>query len=434
MASPAYSICDPSSDDFYSRLQILLDALINSSPPTTRDTSPRIVYVRDLGFFGSSAAILHSMVMTAVYNRISGRSSSQLSTTNSMAVVFGMSPPLSGSQLQITRPLQWGFSTESPGPWDESSDAQTLRRERRRERYKRWEQGSLLDDLQHLMPGPENPLDKSTPLGQTSRTYPHALVIASPNQNLEHERECREKRRGELNELQVRIAIGAAGGRLQAGSLPSSDNSNDFTAKWRSDLIPLATYQSAVDRAVRLATVPSYASEPKSYMRIAVSWDDLRLAWQEQSLSDQELSALINSVVVPEEGIPESNQVSAESIMEPSYYVVGTTADSECSSSRTQTWLSSPPPRHGASSLINSLFHGGKIKIRRNLKLGHHGRSKDSISSELKKLDIQPEEDALKLETTRRKVDQGPETVNQLSNLSIYEKKMLGCVVDTGMF
>ncbi|KAG6850592.1 hypothetical protein H0H93_011260 [Arthromyces matolae] len=250
-----------------SKVKVFFDALVNTpskaekSPPKSR---PRLVYIRDFPTLAATASSWYPPLLSAVRERRKGPISRPSSpVTNPMTIIFGMTPPLTPSSSQdspgngllsmlISRspsaPQLSPTSKSIKSDWGEDDASERARERRLRERLRKWESGDAIL-------AEEFPKLSHTEEGEPSGDRPDVLVIgslalpglsgsssSSPNdaqpkssffrtsilipkvRSLTEERAARMSRRREINELTMRMGIGAAGGILdQERAAPSLD-------------------------------------------------------------------------------------------------------------------------------------------------------------------------------------------------------------------
>lgn len=350
------------------------DELVNIPPPEKRRS--RIVYIRDFPTLAASASSWYPPLLSAVRQRRQGplsRPSSPIS--NSMTIIFGMTPPMiqpssssahgSGPQgllgLMTSRqsPVTVLNLPAKPGKNDfgEDEHADKARERRLRDRLRRWERDehSVHDELPRL-PHPSS----SSPGGSSDgpgivivggpggSNFPPILppALASAMQNrmqgrfedsADHspffrtsvlvpsirsqadERRCRVSRRREINELTMRMGVGAIGGRLDGLSvtgLPgeplkleppdsTAEAPNDWQAlweEWGKQVEAWTSVKDIADRAVG-SIVAAHASDVLSPSKTAleptqIPWSSVISAWASQRSSRDVRKAWIQESTV----------------------------------------------------------------------------------------------------------------------------------------
>ena len=165
-----------------------------------------------------------------------------------MVVIFGITPPLTSQSASAPNPtnglvnlllnrLQSSqlVSAAKPGrsDWGEGDVAEKQRERRLHDRLKKWESGdnSFLEEIPKLSVNEESDSRQKSEVvffGQpvaelslggrnsdpdTSAFFRTCMLVPS-SRSLELERECRVARRREINELTMRMAVGAVGGTI----------------------------------------------------------------------------------------------------------------------------------------------------------------------------------------------------------------------------
>ncbi|KAG6814322.1 hypothetical protein H0H92_013447 [Tricholoma furcatifolium] len=243
-----------------SKVKVFFDALINtpSKGNGASKNRPRLVYIRDFPTLAPSSSSWYPPLLSAVRERRKGpisRPSSPVS--NPMTIIFGMTPAMtppashndSGSSL-----VGMLMSRNSPAPqfssvpksdkhgWGEDDAAERAREKRLRDRLKKWESGDavLADEFPKLstaeegedpenrsdiifigLPGLPRPNSPSSSATQPKSAFFRTSIVIPKVRSLTDERTARIARRREINELTMRMGIGAAGGVLEEASAAS---------------------------------------------------------------------------------------------------------------------------------------------------------------------------------------------------------------------
>lgn len=346
-------------DDLVNIPSAPLDPSIDS-PFIPSDHRPRIIYVRDFATLAPTSSSWYPPLLSAVRQRRQGPISRPTSPVdNPTTIIFGMTPPLtppqafssssSGGQLGMmnflmsrNRPPAEGVSNHKPtkSDWAEGRNADKAREKRLRDRLKKWEQGdvALQDELPTLsvngddgttgggqrpdvvvigspsgMPGLPSQLQSA--LSGPDRGSPHSeseanqrffrtSVLVPAVRSLEKEKASRVSRRREINELTMRMAVGAIGGRLdsrevdeapapvaessEANADPPTEGALGKTKMWEDwgqRIEFWSTVRQIADRAV--GSVVASDNPPLSLEHTAVPWDAVHRAWLAQkSLRD----------------------------------------------------------------------------------------------------------------------------------------------------
>ena len=320
---------------------------------------PRLVYVRDLTTLSSSWGSLHPALLSAVRQRRQGalpRSTSPV--VNPTVIVFGITPPIvlpssispspPGPQglmnMLTSRSGQAapGVATSRPGKsdWGEEDHAEKAREWRLRERLRKWERGdhTLQSELPKFPTGPivedepgspgqpdvvfvggpggENPfssllrpllgprpsLRSTSSNPQTSSGFLRTSVLVPASRSLSREKTSRIGRRREVNELTMRMAVGAVGGLLEtrsaalvfselAPTCPENPGPGDMTNAvkmwddWGNTMEAWATVKQIADQAVGRVVSSSIELVRSTLSATPVSWAHVCGAWADQRAS-----------------------------------------------------------------------------------------------------------------------------------------------------
>jgi len=269
MASPVRRNPPPS------KVNIFFDTLVNMplKPQEPSDTSPpsrskpRLVYIRDFPTLAPTSPAWYPPLLSAVRQRRRGPMSRPTSPiANPMTIIFGMTPsltpplpqsPSSGSSSSLGHLLNrnspssqvTSVSKQGKSDWSEDEGAEKAREKRLRYRLRKWERGDA------ALYGEFPKLSTSQDGDSGGEHRPEILIIGSPNgisgfppmlgtgipegtgnrgpdseanslffrtsilvpsvRSLSEERACRVARRREINELTMRMGVGAVGGVLE---------------------------------------------------------------------------------------------------------------------------------------------------------------------------------------------------------------------------
>ena len=348
-----------------SKVKLFFDELINipGSPESSTKSNPRkprLIYVRDFPTLASSSATWYPPLLSAIRERRIGPiSRPSAPIINPTTIVFGITP-------SITSPT----SSFSPGPskhvnlltsrnpsssmgtsgskhgrsdWSEGEAADKEREKRLRERLRKWEKGdaALQDELPLLsatadeseiaagqksgivvigglggMTGfpvlesalANRPLQNRDGSSDISRFFRTSVLVPSVR-SLASERDCRVARRREINELAMRMGVGAVGGVLDADfgqeidseATPLQETDKDQTSTnlrqideaemwddWGKRVEVWTTVKQIADRAVG-CMVETNSIRPKSdkltLEPTAIPWSAVHQAWSAQRSS-----------------------------------------------------------------------------------------------------------------------------------------------------
>ena len=337
---------------------------------------PRLIYIRDFPALSSSWAPLHSALLSVLRQRRQGALARPTSpVVNPTAIVFGVTPPIfpptSASSpppgpphgmmtMMTSRSGQPAPGVATPrherSDWGEEDNAEKAREWRLRERLRKWERGdqalqSEIPKLQVAAPvedepspgqpnvmflgglGGANPLasllgpllgggvrpgpQPETPNSNSSSNsgFLRTSVLVPASRSLLREKTSRVGRRREINELTMRMAVGAVGGLLETRSAASAftptselaepshervtpENPPKMWEDWGNKITAWAVVKQIADQAVgRVVSSPRSEEMTKpSLSAVSVLWEhvcgawtdrrasrDLRKAWMQQS-------------------------------------------------------------------------------------------------------------------------------------------------------
>lgn len=354
------SLLSPSTsgNSTQSKLKSFFEELINVSgrSSSTEKSAPgksRIIYIRDFPTLAPSSATWYPPLLSAVRQRRAGPISRPSSpAANPMTIVFGMTPSIIPPRTVSPGPVPPGLVTlltnqnQSPSAarrrsgksdWGEDEVADKEREKRLREKLRKWEKGdaALYDELPTLAVEEDN--------DHNGRSRSGVVVIGSPNgmsglppflesamagrsenrsgssdsdgsrffrtsvlvpyiRSPEEERACRVARRREINELTMKMGVGAVGGVLEGvpqlgeeitspargseSTLESADNHRpQMWDEWGKRVEDWSTVRQIADRAVgsMVAANSVQTNAEKSHLAsTAVPWSAIHRAWGAQ--------------------------------------------------------------------------------------------------------------------------------------------------------
>ena len=257
-----------------SKIKAFFDALVNMPSHKdelslqSRTNQPRLVYIRDYPTLAASSDTWYTPLLSAVRARRRGPASKPSSTVACpMTIIFGMTPSLlppsspssaseSGLVLMSRIPTQISLPLMKlpKADWGEDEVAEKAREKRLREKLKKWEKSNagLQSEFSPLCMGPDAEeeegrtskpdliLIRASPQGlpsmfghqlstsQAGKSSHHdkssffrSSVIVPTLRSPMHEKSNRIARRREINELTMRMGIGAIGGQVEEGSVSS---------------------------------------------------------------------------------------------------------------------------------------------------------------------------------------------------------------------
>ncbi|KAG1756507.1 uncharacterized protein EDB91DRAFT_19958 [Suillus paluster] len=256
------------------RIKAFFDHLVNMPSPSDANTfgttrRPRIIYVRDFPVLASASATWYPHLLSAVRQRRIGSMARPSSPVNSpITIIFGITPPIAPTHASAssTGPSQYGImgltsrrrpQAAAPTPprsgiadWGEDDAAERAREKRLKERLRRWEKdgdAALLEDLPVLSARPVEPEGTNgargvvviggssiPPMlesmiaqrgmtngsgapdgGEVTMPFFRSSVLVPGVRLQVEEHLCRTSRRREINELAMRMGVGAVGGVLE---------------------------------------------------------------------------------------------------------------------------------------------------------------------------------------------------------------------------
>lgn len=342
-----------------SKIKVFFDALVNipskqQDPPdmssSTPRVKPRLVYIRDFPTLAPSSSAWYAPLLSAVRQRRRGPLSRPLSPiSNPMTIIFGMSPSLTppvpqspsgpgSSLMSLLTSRNPPSSQVSPkagkSEWAEDEVAEKAREKRLRDRLRKWEKGdpALYDEFPTLldseegesdsrrpeiivigggngggggggMPGFPPMLSAGIPRGSSNRpdelepssAFFRASVLVPSVRSLADERATRVARRREINELTMRMGVGAVGGILADESPldepegqsevkgdPIQSDQEQMWDDWAKRVEVWSNVRQIADRAVgsiMSASKPTSRSAKLTLEPTSVPWRAVHGAW-----------------------------------------------------------------------------------------------------------------------------------------------------------
>ena len=333
-----------------SKLETFFETLVNL--PSSSEGSdnalknrPRLIYIRDFPTLAPSSSIWYPPLLAAVRNRRKGPISRPSSVVASpMTIIFGTSPPITPpkSSLGSTSYLMsrnasssetaQGGKPENLDDWNESETAELAREERLNKKVKKWDKDSdtILDEVPRLstkqksgdsplkpeivfIGGPSNvsPLLGMPvrfgiwdPDGDTNSQFFRFSVVLPKTHPLPQLRDTRINRRREINELIVRMELGAAGGVLESmpaelafkNIAPASENSPSNPLKkmweeWGNEIETWSNVRSISDRAMGSVMALHHLSGERATLdSIVVPWTAVQAAWESSQKAVEDIA------------------------------------------------------------------------------------------------------------------------------------------------
>ena len=324
--------------------ELFFDALVNISSKATgsqpsSQARPRIIYVRDYPTLAASSSTWYPALLNAVRQRRRGPlSRTSGGVAQPVTMIFGMTPPLLAPHETASGPtnlmsllmnrnaspssVSYGGKHEHFSDWTESEAAELAREKRLKLRLRKWEKSptGLHDELPRL-PVEEEAVSSSRPdvvimggtgggpspllnlpIGlpdaegenDTSSQFFRSSVLLPSTRSSSLEKETRIARRREINELTVRMGVGAVGGSVEAGSasqalecgdVDSVDSSHPMWDDWGNRIEVWNTVRKIADRAMgsMLATQQPFPKDAMGMEATPVPWDAVGAAWNAQN-------------------------------------------------------------------------------------------------------------------------------------------------------
>ena len=331
---------------------------------------PRLIYIRDFPILAPSSSVWYPPLLAAVRNRRKGPISRPSSVVPyPTTIIFGLSSPLappnsSSSSSSSHRRLEGGKS-ENVDEWNESEVAEVAREERFRTKIRKWygNTRAVFDECPKLFTRQES-RDSSflkpivvigSPNGPSG--FPPASLglpsirfgMREPEENTSSQffrfsailpksisssqlRDARVSRRREINEMIIRMEIGAMGGVLESmppelvsrnvEPEPGSETSPAQTSsplckmweKWGNEIEDWENVRAIADRAMGSVMVLQHLSSKKATLEpTLVPWTTLQAAWAARQ-SWQENADLIAADELEGPSKAESNDKVVETI------------------------------------------------------------------------------------------------------------------------
>lgn len=334
------------------RIKMFFENLVNLPSPNDTSTTganttrrPRIIYVRDFPVLASASATWYPHLLSAVRQRRIGPLASPSSPVyNSMTIIFGMTPPIAPTHTPASSagPNQYGLvdvagrrksshAAASTPPrsgvadWGEDDTAERAREKRLKDRLRRWEKdgdAALLQDLPAISTRPEEPEGEHGPRGvvviggssmppmlesmiaqrstangssspESEMTTPffRASVLVPGVRLPAEERLCRMSRRREINELAMRMGVGAIGGVLERAEAVEvkgegerqQESKEAMWEDWSNQFEPWTSVRQIADRAVGNIVSSGFPQQKKLGLEpTPVPWATVHHAWAAQ--------------------------------------------------------------------------------------------------------------------------------------------------------
>ncbi|KAJ7273650.1 hypothetical protein B0H12DRAFT_1285592 [Mycena haematopus] len=386
-----------------SKIEVFFEALVNTPSPdeSEHNPRPRLIYIRDFPTLAPSSSAWYPPLVSSVRSRRRRAIPRSTSTiTHPVTIVFGISPPLmpkapTGPNVRAATPYNRSrmmrvttSSRQNDADWSEDEASARARERRLRERLRRWEKGDgLQDQIPKLSPLTEgegggdsipaflimlaqnagsSDSGNRDPGGESDSPFFRTSVIVPTTRSLLEERACRVARRREINELCMRMAVGAIGGVIDKPAAVS---------------LEVAAHNSTLSQPV----------PPKRGM-----WED----WGNRIEVWSEVRAVADRAVG---------------------HAVAARASTDTSTST----LASTPIEWPAIDKARTAYRASRT-VRRAWTKEASGASNSTREREQEEDEDEDEED----ESEGEEVDEVLERLKSEESLSPYEQRLLGCIVN----
>lgn len=326
-----------------SRLDLFFESLVNmpspedltSSAPGLAQNRPRLIYIRDFPTLAPSSSSWYPSLLNAVRQRRRGLLARSSSISPSpVTIIFGMSPSIAnpvneGSPGSITSLVnliarnlmpQHSAKMDVTNDFSESDNAQAAREKRLRARLRKWDKypaalqaefpklrtrvedreepplpGIILlggpNDSASNNPGMSIDVSAAHPQEEKGARFFRSTVLVPRWRSVDDERYVRMSRRREINELTMRMGIGAVGGVVESSpAFPESEDilptpeapKSPMWKEWGNKLESWSNVGKVSDRAVGSVIVQQSGStyEEKPFVATThVPWTAVQSAW-----------------------------------------------------------------------------------------------------------------------------------------------------------
>ncbi|KAF9483922.1 AAA-domain-containing protein [Pholiota conissans] len=248
-----------------SKLDAFFETLVNMPIPTAESAGsenkprPRLIFIRDFPTLARSSSLWYPSLLSAVKQRRRGMLSRSNLGAAPVTIIFGMTPSVtppindsssgpsnslmsllmnrnsSGSQISASR------KQEHVGDWGEGEAADTAREKRLRARLRKWEKSTagIHDEFPSLtLRSEDNDISSSSaniiviggseatsspnlgigivePSADSNSQFFRSTILVPRTRSTAAEKETRIARRREINELTMRMGVGAVGGIVE---------------------------------------------------------------------------------------------------------------------------------------------------------------------------------------------------------------------------
>ncbi|KAJ7046720.1 hypothetical protein C8F04DRAFT_207153 [Mycena alexandri] len=368
-----------------SKIEGFFETVVNASPDEQSPAKPRprLVYIRDFPTLAPSSSAWYPPLLRSVRSRRRMRGTTTIS--HPMTIIFGITPslvpkPSTGPRAppvrrMVSQSSQRVISKQHETEWSEDEASERAREKRLRDRLRRWEKGDGLHDqfpklsqteegsgesgLGFIIIGGSNAM-MAQPNGSGDRDnntdlesfFFRTSVLVPTARSMVEERACRVTRRREINELTMRMGVGAVGGVVDkeaastvvsgtsqqgendvsppAELLPKKNSQHSMWEDWGNRIEFWSTVRAVADRAVGSAVAARAAESapskrtleatPVDWPAIDGAWAahragrDMRKAWMKEATSASSASKSVREQDEDEDDSdsePESEDVDA---------------------------------------------------------------------------------------------------------------------------
>ncbi|TFK42660.1 hypothetical protein BDQ12DRAFT_719513 [Crucibulum laeve] len=375
-----------------SKIKVFFDTLVNIPSnqdelvPKASKKRPRLIYIRDFPTLAPSSSVWYSPLLSAVRQRRRGPiSRPTTAVSNPITIIFGMTPSLMPpiSSDGISGPgsglMSLLMSRNAPASkiainpklvkadWGEDELSEKAREKRLRERLRKWEKSdsSLHEELPRLSSGQESdetggnkpdiivigggggipglsPMLGSSLTGgsggrnsdvENTSTFFRTSVLVPNTRSSAHERTTRMARRREINELTMRMGVGAVGGTIEAGSAAmvatatsnedkvesrstSTDDLERMWEEWGNRIEVWSNVRKIADRAIgsvmSSSVVGSNGKDSATLDSTTVPWTVIHSAWAVHRSSREKRKAWMKEISPPSKALREEENEEEE--------------------------------------------------------------------------------------------------------------------------
>ena len=324
----------PSNWETFFETFVNIPSVSDEGSDNTLKNRPRLIYIRDFPILAPSSSVWYPPLLAAVRNRRKGPISRPSSVVASpTTIIFGLSsplaPPNSSSSSKSSLRSTEGGKAENVDDWNESEVAEIAREERFRTKVRKWygNTHAVFDECPKLFTKQESRDSALKPIvvfgspngpsgfppslglpsirfgmrepdGDTGSQFFRFSAILPKTVSSSQLRDARVDRRREINELIIRVEIGAMGGVLESmppelastnvEPEPGSETSQTQTSspsckmweKWGNEIETWENVREIADRAMGSVMILQHLSGKKATLEpTLVPWKTLQTAW-----------------------------------------------------------------------------------------------------------------------------------------------------------